>query len=259
MKARRMNDHNTPWRKEWRNLIKDGFIKEASSKSLSGSSENGGGNGIFTSRYELTEKGEDHCGCPRLRAMKLDIETKAKTSAEQHDKIRKLCMNNRAVDIFDLLLKHGSLTRRELAATVGISDRGAPFSYGLRQLKKLGYIVVDEKIAKRGKKSLMLSDKAFLDPKDRPEPVITDAETMSANIEKVYGKEMRKAADAKAGKKTVAVKKEIEAAIKTEETEGGNGGNGDGDGDGAANHLCDETKEDPEKGPTVRKIKAEKK
>ena len=228
---------------------------EASSKSLSESSQKGGGNGTFTSRYELTEKGEDHCECPRLRAMKLKIETKAKTSAEQHDKIRKLCMNNRAVAIFDLLLKHGSLTRRELAATVGISDRGAPFSYGLRQLKKLGYIVVDEKIAIRGKKSLMLSDKVFLDPKDRPEPVLIDAERMSANIEKVYGKEMRKAADAKADKKTVPVKKEMEAAIKTEETEGGNGG----DGDGAANHLCDETKEDPEKGPTLRKIKAEKK
>ena len=109
------------------------------------------------------------------------------TTAEMHDHIRQLCMNNRAVQIFDLLLKHGSMTRRELAATIGINDRGKTFFYGLQQLRRLGYIVVDEKVSKRGRQLLVLSDKSFMDPKDRPEPIPIDSKMMSANIEKVYG------------------------------------------------------------------------
>lgn len=188
MEARSMNHKNTGWRNEWRNLIEQRFV-QPSSKPESGQN----GNGVFTAPYELTETGEEKAGSPEQKEMKRLMEATVSTTQEEHARIRKLCLNNRAVQIFDLLLKHGSLTRKELAATIGISDRGAPFSYGLRHLKRLGYIVVDVNHAVRGRKLLKLSDKAFLDPKDRPEPIQIDPEKMSAKIDKVYGKEMRKA------------------------------------------------------------------
>ena len=218
MKARKMNDRNTGWRNEWRKLIQEGYIQPAKPNPSSESSK-AGGNGIFTSDHELTEKGEEKAGSPEQKEIKRLMETTVNTTAQEHERIRKLCMNNRTVQIFDLLLKYGSLTRKELAATIGISDRGGPFSYGLRQLKCLGYVVVDEKASERGKKVLKLSNRAFLNPNDRPEPKAIDPELMKANIEKVYGKEMRKAAAVRAKKLTttaVKVKKE-EPKVKEEE------------------------------------------
>lgn len=196
MKARKMNDRNTGWRNEWRTLILGGYIQPVTSPQ----SSKAGGNGIFTAAHELTEKGEEKAGSPEQKEIKRLMETTVNTTAQEHERIRKLCMNNRTVQIFDLLLNHGSLTRKELAATIGISDRGGPFSYGLRQLKRLGYVVVDEKASERGKKMLKLSNRAFLNPNDRPEPKPIDRVLMKANIEKVYGKEMRKAAAARAKK-----------------------------------------------------------
>ncbi|VEU33383.1 unnamed protein product [Pseudo-nitzschia multistriata] len=220
MKARKMNDRNTPWRKEWRSLIEEGFIQPASVSKPATSNSDGGGNGIFTGNYELTEKGEDRAGTPEMKAIKNMIETEAETSEEQHARIRKICMNNRTVQIFDLLLKHGPLTRKELAATIGISDRGAPFSYGLRQLKELGYVVVDAKNSGRGSKALILSDKAFVDPKDRPREIHIDPQILAANLEKVYGREKRAAAAAKSSSLSIKeekVKEESNPAIKNEE------------------------------------------
>lgn len=222
MKARKMNDRNTPWRNEWRNLIEEGFIKPANSKRSSRSNESGG-TGIFTSTYELTDKGEDRAGSPDQKEIKRLMEMTVNTTTEHHARIKELCMNNRARAIFDLLLKHGSLTRKELAAIIGISDRGAPFSYGLRDLKEKGYIVVDVKNSQKGKKALKLSDKTFMDPKDRPEPIPVDPTMLSANMEKVYGKEMRKAAATRSSvkkeaivKKEASVKKETDDNIKVE-------------------------------------------
>jgi len=217
MEARSMNHKNQAWRDEWRNLIEQRFIQPAT--------KSGKGGGVFTADYELTQKGDDRVGSPEQKEIKRLMETTVNSTAQEHDRIRKICMNNRAREIFDLLLKHGSMTRKELAATIGISDRGGPFSYGLRQLKRLGYIVVDEKNSQRGKKLLVLSDKAFFDPKDRPEPIPIDPETMNANIEKVYGKEMRKAAANKSSTKIEAkVKTETNTTMKTEHTGGDNCG-----------------------------------
>jgi hypothetical protein len=220
MKARKMNNRNTPWRNEWRNLIEEGYIKPVTSKPSSESSE-GGGNGMFTGNYELTDKGEDQAGSPEQKTIKRLMETTVNTTAEEHARIRKLCMNNRTVELFDLLLNHGSLTRKELAATIGINDRGGPFSYGLRHITRLEYIVVDEKNAQRGKHLLMVSDKAFMNPKDRQEPIPIDPETLRANIEKVYGKEMRKAAAKRSSvkrKATVEVTAAKRSSVKKEAT-----------------------------------------
>lgn len=187
MKTRKMNDRNTTWRNEWRSMIEKGLIHPSGDDTTAGSG------GTFTSNYELTEQGEDRAvSTPAQKEAKRLLELQPKTTEEEHARIRKICMNNRTVQIFDLLLKHGKLTRKELAATIGISDRGAPFSYGLRQLKELGYVLVDKTSSLKGRKVLMISNKAFLDPKDRPETIPIDQQTMAANMEKVYGKEERK-------------------------------------------------------------------
>jgi len=217
MKRRKMNDRNTPWRNEWRSLIEMGFIRPAQcGPSASGS--DGIGNGVFTATFELTQKGEDRAGTPQQKAMKRLIQTETKTTEERHAQIRNICMNNRTEQIFDLLLKYGSMSRKELAATIGISDRGAPFSYGLRQLKEFGYVVVDEKNSERGRKALMLSEKAFVNPLDRPKKVNLDPNVLEANMKKVYGKEKKKSVT---GKSPLPVKKDEsvgqEVSIKNED------------------------------------------
>lgn len=92
-------------------------------------------------------------------------------STQDHQEIIKngLCAKNKkfSVHIFDLLQEYGPLTRYELAAIIGTSDRSYGFSYGFQELKMTrGYIEKDEGA---GKGKLRLSNKAFLKPEDRPE------------------------------------------------------------------------------------------
>lgn len=207
MKARKMNDRNTPWRNEWKNLIQEGYIQP----------KGAGGSGTFTSDYALTDKGEARAGSPEQKEIKRLMEATVNTTPEKHAQIRKLCMNKRSVQSFDLLLKHGSMTRKEIALMIGISDRGGPFSYGLRHLKQLGYIVEDTKNSQRGNKKLMLSDRCFMNPKDRPKPIPIDPKTMSDQIRK--REEIYAAWLAKNPNEGAAVKKETAKVLQKEDPE----------------------------------------
>ena len=152
-----MNDRNTGWRNVWKDLIRQKYIEPSSM---------GDGGAVFTSAYKLTEAGVEIAATDEYKqARAAALANQPKTNDELHDRIKKKLMNNRAVQIFDLLHEHGSLTRTELSGILGISDRGGPFSYGLKQLKTLGYVEVDAAISSRGNKKLCLTAKAFLSPK----------------------------------------------------------------------------------------------
>ena len=151
-----MNDHNTTWRNEWRGMEKEGLIEQVE-----------GGGPLFTSDFCLTEKGRDEASTDELKqVMKVNNAAggnKPETNEEFHKQIKSKLMNERGEQIFDLLLKHGSLTRKELAKHLGIADTGAYFSYALQQLKDLGYAENFSAEGCRGKK-VRLTDASFIKP-----------------------------------------------------------------------------------------------
>ena len=192
MKARKMNDRNTAWRNMWKLLIDRGDIQPSKSKSDSDKESAP----VFTSKYELTDQAVDRVATEEQKELKRLMESDVASTEEHHQRIRKICMNKRAVQVFDLLLKHGSYNRKELAATLGINDRGATFHYGLQQLMQLEFVVSDP--SKKG--NIVLSEKSFLLPEDRPEPIPLDPEELAVAMDKVYGKEMSKAQKSKLAK-----------------------------------------------------------
>jgi hypothetical protein len=153
MKDFGMNDRNTTQRAAWTAMIEEKQYIVAIP---------GGKNTTFTSDFKLTQAGLDAAAA---LGFELSVPSgKVATNAELHDRIKSKCMNKRGHDIFNLLLKKGSLSRTELAEKeLKISNRGAYFSYALQQLKDLGYV---EKDPADGKK-LRLSDECFLSESDR--------------------------------------------------------------------------------------------
>ena len=145
-----MNDRNTPWRKAW---------KEMSSQGLTEQVESGG---FFTSGFHLTELGRDEASTEELKELMSKTAATSfqpTTDEELHTHIKSKLMNKRGEEIFDLLLKNGPMSRKELSQSLGISDTGAYFSYALQQLKDLGYA---ENIKDGGRKTkVTLTDKSF--------------------------------------------------------------------------------------------------
>jgi hypothetical protein len=197
MEALGRNDRNSTWRSAWRGLIEMGYVAGTETPSPT----------TFTSDHELTDWGLRHGTTDEIRAALQERDRPVGTTADLHDRIRAVhCKgrNGRAVQIFDLLLRHGPCRRRDLAALMGISDRGANFHYGLQNLLKTGHVVEADPPpgGGTGPKRLQLADKCFLDPAvDRPDPVPVDQALLSEGMERVYGREMkRKAAAGQAGK-----------------------------------------------------------
>ena len=154
-----MNDRNTKWRNTWRELEQKGYIQQSMGKEMSS-----GGGSFFVSGFHLTDTGMDVTATDEYKqAMKSNKEilAKPKTNQELHKQIKEKLMNKRGDEIFDLLLKFGSLSRTELSGKLGISDRGAYFSYALQQLKDLGYVEIDSDNPGKQKR-LRLSDSAFV-------------------------------------------------------------------------------------------------
>lgn len=119
--------------------------------------------GFFTSSFRLTEAGIEMAASDEYKAVMNVAQKKPTTNEELHKSIKEKLMNKREDEIFDLLLKQGRFNRVELAKALGISHRGANFSYALQQLKDLGYVEFDPESKGAGKK-LRLSKKAFVDP-----------------------------------------------------------------------------------------------
>jgi hypothetical protein len=189
-----MNDHNTNWRDAWKQLLEEGLILAETT------------GGMFTSDFRLTDKGMDHCMSPEQKELQQLMEKPVETNEEHQDRIKKCYCegwNGRGVEIFDLLLKHGSCKRKEIAALIGISDRGANFHYSLKALLDHKFVEKDPNL----KGNIRLSDEAFLSLDDRPDPVEMDPEALAAGMDKVYGKELSKVQESKGKEKQAAAAK----------------------------------------------------
>mmetsp|Transcript_24140 Transcript_24140/g.42850 ORF Transcript_24140/g.42850 Transcript_24140/m.42850 type:complete len:356 (+) Transcript_24140:175-1242(+) len=150
-----MNDRNTGWRNHWKDLVSKGYI----------ASVVGDKSPMFTSDYMFTEQGLQHVADSDAysTASKMDKGSAApKTNEDLHERIKSKLMNKRGQQIFDLLLKKGTMSRKDLSTALKISDRGAYFSYALLQLKELQYVEIDPKYSGKSGKKLRLTEKAFL-------------------------------------------------------------------------------------------------
>lgn len=169
-----MNDHNTGWRNSWKDLEKKGLTQQVP----------GGNGGFFTSGFCLTKEGLDAFATDdnMKEAMAVISEKQPKTNEEHQNRIKSKLMNKRGEEIFDVLLKHGPLSRKEIAAKLGISDRGAYFSYALQQLKDLGYVRKVRVIKEDGKEENLneLTDKCFVsDPRNQSDSIKVDQDSLA--------------------------------------------------------------------------------
>lgn len=107
MKDLGMNDRNTKWRNAWKELKE----KEYTERSIN--SESGP---FFTSGFRLTTTGIALAATDEYKQLKTN---QPRTNEELHAKIKGKLMNKRGDQIFDLLLQHGSLSRKELSGLLG--------------------------------------------------------------------------------------------------------------------------------------------
>ena len=152
-----MRKLNTRWRNAWKSLSEQNWIRQIESSG-----------GFYTSAFSLTPTGLEEASTEEVKeimAKNSVVSKKPKTDDELHEHIKGRLMNQRGEEIFDLLVGHGPMSRKKLAEHIGISDRGAYFSYALQQLKDLGY--AENMIAKSGtrKTKVTLTGKSFVNGK----------------------------------------------------------------------------------------------
>lgn len=152
------------YRTSWTTLIDEGCIEASDS----------GGGAVYTGNYKLTQKGKDYATTPEYKEYLKDLAFVPKTNEEHHERIKKrLKWQKYGSMIIDLLLEHGALTRKELAAICGIVDRSHAFSYAIQELnteKGKGYI---ERLSNC--KEFVLTPKSFVagsmpNPRVLPDP-----------------------------------------------------------------------------------------
>ncbi|OEU18120.1 hypothetical protein FRACYDRAFT_238554 [Fragilariopsis cylindrus CCMP1102] len=203
-----MNDRNTSWRNAWKSLSESKLIAQIKS-----------GGGFYTSGFRLTTKGLEEASTDELKeimAKNNTISKQPQTNDELHQRIKAKLMNQRGEQIFDLLLKYGSMSRYELAKSLGISDRGAYFSYALQQLKDLGY--AENAIRDiDGKNAVNLTGKSFVNGK-----IETGEKSYSYSKENeviVKISKMKKDKNAKPMKKEETINEEMESEKEKDESE----------------------------------------
>ena len=144
------------WCKAWSQLIDKGLIISCVP-----------GGAKTTADHCLTDAGKAQASTPEYEEFVKDKTFVAATNEDHQDRIKKRLVNEksrqRGIQIFDLLLEHGALTRKELCGIIGVRSGTHSFSYALKELKGKQLVVG------QGPEKLRLSDKAFLDPStDRP-------------------------------------------------------------------------------------------
>jgi len=202
----------TSWRNSWKKLISDLQFIEAVDP----------GAAVFTTDHRLTEAGKKHASTPEYEAFLKELNFVPQSNEEHQERIKKRLLNDKAVQIFDLLLQYGSLGRKELSTLLHCNDRQHKFSYGLKDLRT-------KNLVEKNNNMFSLTDGAFLDPsKDRPEPIVLDPELLVQGEAIVQSKKKggkgEKKLSANAGKKRRKEDdgEEISSSPKTkkEKTEG---------------------------------------
>ena len=110
-----------------------------------------GGEGFY-----LTESGAEQAGF-----VKQDL-SKFTTDSEYHGFLKTTFTQKwKSTQIFDLLLEKGPTSRKDLCDAIGIKSGSHSFSYGLKELKDLGYVI-------KNKSNLCeLTEKASIEKKNK--------------------------------------------------------------------------------------------
>lgn len=116
---------------------------------------------VESGKARLTDAGVEAAGCVNVFD-KSKLGDKQGTNEDWHAYIKSSLLK-KGPEIFDLLLNDGPISRKDLAASLGTCDRSHGFSYGLKQLKELGFAEKDGKLWK-------LSGDAFITKKASTEP-----------------------------------------------------------------------------------------
>ena len=147
------------WRNSWRALLETKKLIEPIEAGAS----------VFTGEFQLTAAGKEHASTPEYKEYLQELNFCPQSNTEHQERIKKRLVNKKAIQIFDLLTKHGSLSRKELSVLLKCNDRSHNFSYGLQDLRE------NKKLVEKDGGKFRLTDEAFLDPdSDRPEPVAVD-------------------------------------------------------------------------------------
>ena len=155
------------FRERWSDLKKRGLL---------GKSKSGDGT-------VLTKLGLEEAATPEYKAMMKDLAITPKTNEEHQEKIKKYFKKKKSGQIFDFLLKYGSLTKDELSALVGQNKRSHAFFYSFNEVRDKGYM--EEDSSSNGKmKKYRLSDKAFKTKDARPKQSDDDLKDLKNEISK---------------------------------------------------------------------------
>lgn len=195
------------WRAAWKELIDKGFIVPC-----------GPGCAVYAGDYKLTETGKEHASTDEYKEYIKDKNFQPTTNEEHQTRIKKKLINQHGVRMFDLLLEHGSLTRKELSGIVGVNDRSHQFSYALQQLKQKGWVELDSSAGGKGKQ-LRLADKSFLSGQ-RPESEQAGPEDIAKLISNAAKAKLAKKEGSKKKAKKVKPPKSEEKANLKEEPQG---------------------------------------
>lgn len=173
------------WRSSWKALIDDKKFIEPVDPGLS----------TFTSDHKLTQAGKDHASTPEYKEYLKELNFVPQSNEEHQERIKNRLINTKGSEIFDFLIKYGSLTRQELSTLCKVNDRSHKFSYALQDL------VTKKKLVEKTGSKLQLTDAAFLDPSDRPAPVALDPTDLAEGKAHIESKK-RKTSTASKGKKS---------------------------------------------------------
>lgn len=149
---------NKAWAAVWKAAKEDKSIEEVST-----------GKG-----FTISEKGIGLASTPEFEEWLKDKSFVPQTNEEHQANLRKR-MNPMGLKIFDLLLKHGSLSRHALAGLLHTKPGSKGYFYAEQELRKKGIVEFDP----ADKKKKRLSKDAFLSPDDRPEPMELDADVLA--------------------------------------------------------------------------------
>lgn len=149
-KELRFHERNNAWRAVWKHAKQEGLIEEQ--------------NGDEASGWVISEHGLDLARTPEYEEFLKDQTFEAQTSDEHQAHLKKK-LDSTGVKIFDLLMRHGSVAKVELAGLLNVKPGSHKFFYAEKDLRKRGYVEIDPTDKKRRR----LADAAFMRPEDRPD------------------------------------------------------------------------------------------
>lgn len=168
----------------------------------------------FEKGYVISKKGIAQASTPEYKEFLKDKNFVAQNNDEYQERIKKK-LSETGLKIFDLLQKHGPLSRYALAGMLRSKPGSKTFFYAEQNLRKKGYIEQDP----QDKKKKRLSNKAFRTPEDRPVPVDLDAKVLAEAIRYATTKNKDSNDDSKDSKESATKSTKAKGDLSDEEKE----------------------------------------